>query len=134
MGQQRVLIGDEGPLSTPLVGISLGTISWMTGYMRYGYGGASMNPARCFGIMTMSKVSNWRGSTGMCTMTFWGSHGCQYGIDLMFFRCVILVKKSPQHHAYHMVGSQTYVHVFSIASYTTQYLQDFTRGLTHYCP
>lgn len=42
-----------------LVGLSLGTISWMTGYTRYGYGGASMNPARCFGTFVGSRFPYW---------------------------------------------------------------------------
>lgn len=39
-------------LSPFLVGLTLGSISWVTGYSRYGYGGASMNPARCFGVVS----------------------------------------------------------------------------------
>ena len=34
-----------------LVGGALGTLSFATGFFRYGYGGASMNPARCFGAL-----------------------------------------------------------------------------------
>ena len=42
-----------------LVGLSLGTISWMTGYTRFGYGGTSMNPARCFGAFVGSYFPTW---------------------------------------------------------------------------
>lgn len=42
-------------LSPFLVGMTLGSISWATGYSRYGYGGASMNPARCFGAVSVSE-------------------------------------------------------------------------------
>lgn len=42
-----------------LVGLTLGTISWMTGYSRFGYGGASMNPARCFGTFVGSSFPIW---------------------------------------------------------------------------
>lgn len=46
-------------LSPFLVGLALGTLSWATGYARYGYGGASMNPARCFGVYTGSYFPGW---------------------------------------------------------------------------
>ncbi|CAI6090616.1 unnamed protein product [Clonostachys chloroleuca] len=45
--RQRNIIGPT--LGTFLVGIALGSLSFGTGFTRYGYGGASMNPARCFG-------------------------------------------------------------------------------------
>ena len=46
-------------LSPFLVGMTVGTIGWMTGYTRYGYGGASMNPARCFGVYVGSRFRSW---------------------------------------------------------------------------
>lgn len=46
-------------LSPFLVGMTLGTISWVTGYSRYGYGGASMNPARCFGAVSKLRRYCW---------------------------------------------------------------------------
>lgn len=42
-----------------LVGLSLGVISWMTGYARSGYGGASLNPARCFGAYVGSSFPGY---------------------------------------------------------------------------
>ena len=39
-------------LSPFLVGLSLGTILFVSGYTRYGYGGAGMNPGRCFGAVS----------------------------------------------------------------------------------
>lgn len=48
------------PSLTPfLVGLALGVLSWSTGYARYGYGGASMNPARCFGVFVGSYFPGW---------------------------------------------------------------------------
>lgn len=45
--RQRQAVGPTlGPF---LVGLSLASLSFGTGYARYGYGGASLNPARCFG-------------------------------------------------------------------------------------
>ncbi|EEA23258.1 hypothetical protein TMatcc_002116 [Talaromyces marneffei ATCC 18224] len=40
-----------GPALAPwLVGLALGLLSWGSGYEKPGYAGASMNPARCFGV------------------------------------------------------------------------------------
>lgn len=40
-----------GPALAPwLVGLTLGLLSWGSAYEKPGYAGASMNPARCFGI------------------------------------------------------------------------------------
>jgi glycerol uptake facilitator-like aquaporin len=54
--QQKIIPPALAPF---LVGMSLGTLSWMTGYSRYGYGGASMNPARCFGALVGSHFQSW---------------------------------------------------------------------------
>ncbi|KAH7121601.1 aquaporin-like protein [Dactylonectria macrodidyma] len=49
-----------GPTLAPfLVGLSLGTLSFATAFTRYGYGGASLNPARCFGVFVGSRFPNW---------------------------------------------------------------------------
>jgi glycerol uptake facilitator-like aquaporin len=47
--RQRKLIGPA--LSPFLVGLALATLSFGTAFSRYGYGGASFNPARCFGVL-----------------------------------------------------------------------------------
>ncbi|CAH0046606.1 unnamed protein product [Clonostachys solani] len=45
--RQKNIVGPTlGPF---LVGLALASLSFGTGYTRYGYGGASLNPARCFG-------------------------------------------------------------------------------------
>ena len=54
--QQKVIPAALAPF---LVDMSLGTLSWMTGYERFGYGGASMNPARCFGSFVGSRFPVW---------------------------------------------------------------------------
>lgn len=55
--RQRVTIGPRfGPF---LVGLTLGILSLLSGFARYGYGGASMNPARCFGAFVGSRFGSW---------------------------------------------------------------------------
>ncbi|EED14795.1 aquaporin transporter, putative [Talaromyces stipitatus ATCC 10500] len=45
--QERIF----GPALAPwLVGLTLGLLSWSSSYEKPGYAGASMNPARCFGV------------------------------------------------------------------------------------
>jgi glycerol uptake facilitator-like aquaporin len=45
--RQKQIVGPTlGPF---LIGMTLGSLSFGTGFARYGYGGASLNPARCFG-------------------------------------------------------------------------------------
>jgi glycerol uptake facilitator-like aquaporin len=47
--RQRVVFGPAlGPL---LIGLALGLCTFATGALKPGYTGASMNPARCFGLM-----------------------------------------------------------------------------------
>jgi glycerol uptake facilitator-like aquaporin len=49
-----------GPAMGPfLVGMTLGVLSFGSGFARYGYGGASMNPARCFGTFVGSRFPGW---------------------------------------------------------------------------
>jgi glycerol uptake facilitator-like aquaporin len=45
--RQRLVVGPT--LGPWLVGLALAAVGLATGFARYGYGGASMNPARCFG-------------------------------------------------------------------------------------
>lgn len=55
--RQRKTVGPTlGPF---LVGLALGSMTFGTGYSRYGYGGASMNPARCFGTFVGSSFPGW---------------------------------------------------------------------------
>ena len=55
--RQRQVIGPSlGPF---LVGMALGIISFGTAFTRYGYGGASLNPARCFGAFIGSTFPGW---------------------------------------------------------------------------
>ena len=46
-------------LSPFLVGLSLAALSFGTGFSRYGYGGASMSPARCLGAFVGSSFPSW---------------------------------------------------------------------------
>jgi glycerol uptake facilitator-like aquaporin len=55
--RQRQLIGSA--LSPFLVGMTLGVLSFGTAFTRYGYGGASLNPARCFGAFAGSRFPGW---------------------------------------------------------------------------
>ena len=49
-----------GPTLGPfLVGLTLGVISFGTGFSRTGYGGSSMNPARCTGVFVGSSFPEW---------------------------------------------------------------------------
>ncbi|KAK7415031.1 hypothetical protein QQX98_006169 [Neonectria punicea] len=49
-----------GPTLAPfLVGLTFGTLALSTAYTRYGYGGASLNPARCFGVFVGSGFPTW---------------------------------------------------------------------------
>ena len=55
--RQREAVGPTlGPF---LVGLSLASLSFGTGYTRYGYGGASLNPARCFGTFVGSRFPGY---------------------------------------------------------------------------
>ncbi|KAJ4256167.1 hypothetical protein NW762_009244 [Fusarium torreyae] len=49
-----------GPALAPfLVGLSVGTLTLASGFTRYGYGGASLNPARCMGVYVGSRFPGW---------------------------------------------------------------------------
>ncbi|KAF2165572.1 hypothetical protein M409DRAFT_66994 [Zasmidium cellare ATCC 36951] len=54
--QQKII---PPALSPFLVGLVLGVLSWAFGYSVYGYGGASMSPARCFGSFVGSHFPGW---------------------------------------------------------------------------
>lgn len=54
--QKATIAPGLGPF---LIGLALGVISLMTGFTRYGYGGASMNPARCFGAFLGGRFGSW---------------------------------------------------------------------------
>jgi len=55
--RQRELIGPSLPPF--LVGLTLGVMTFGTAFTRYGYGGASFNPARCFGTFIGSRFPGW---------------------------------------------------------------------------
>lgn len=49
-----------GPTLGPfMVGLSLASLSFATGFVRFGYGGASLNPARCLGAYTGSRFPSY---------------------------------------------------------------------------
>lgn len=55
--RQKQTIGPSlGPF---LVGMVLGVVGFGSGFTRYGYGGAGMNPARCFGAFVGSRFPGW---------------------------------------------------------------------------
>ncbi|RFN47636.1 aquaporin pip-type [Fusarium flagelliforme] len=54
--QAKVIGPSLGPF---LVGLSVGTMSFATGFTRYGYGGAGLNPARCMGVFVGSRFPGW---------------------------------------------------------------------------
>jgi glycerol uptake facilitator-like aquaporin len=49
-----------GPVLGPvLIGLTLGLCTFVTGALKLGYTGASMNPARCFGLMSAQGRWDW---------------------------------------------------------------------------
>ena len=74
--RQRVVVGPTlGPF---LVGLSLAGISFGTGYTRFGYGGASLNPARCFGSFVGGRFPGYHSSyLPWCRSLWWNVH-CKY--------------------------------------------------------
>lgn len=46
-------------LAPALVGLALGSLSFGMSWARPGYGGPSMNPARCFGVYVGSRFPGW---------------------------------------------------------------------------
>lgn len=55
--RQRETIGPTlGPF---MVGVSVASLSFGTGFVRYGYGGAGLNPARCFGSYVGSRFPDF---------------------------------------------------------------------------
>ncbi|KAH7117755.1 MIP transporter [Dendryphion nanum] len=55
--RQRQVFGPA--LSPILVGITLGLCTWASGIVRVGYSGASLNPARCLGLMAPGENFNY---------------------------------------------------------------------------
>jgi len=55
--RQSKVIGPS--LSPVLIGLVFGALSIATGFSRYGYGGTSLNPARCFGAFVGSSFPGW---------------------------------------------------------------------------
>ncbi|PMD22487.1 aquaporin-like protein [Hyaloscypha hepaticicola] len=68
-----------GPAMGPfLVGMTLGVLSFGSAFSRYGYGGASMNPARCFGTFVGSRFPGWHWIHWIADITACIVHGCFY--------------------------------------------------------
>ncbi|KAK9234189.1 aquaporin-like protein [Lipomyces kononenkoae] len=68
-----------GPALGPfLVGLSLGVISFLTGFARAGYAGASMNPARCTGIFVGSGFPTWAWIVWIAPISACIVHGVVY--------------------------------------------------------
>ena len=54
--QKQVIAPSLAPF---LVGLTLAALSFGTAFSRFGFGGASMNPARCFGAAVGSVIPTW---------------------------------------------------------------------------
>jgi glycerol uptake facilitator-like aquaporin len=68
-----------GPALGPfLVGVALGVVSFGTAFTRSGYGGASMNPARCTGIFVGSRFPSWAWIVWVCPISASLLHGFVY--------------------------------------------------------
>ncbi|KAK9463190.1 aquaporin-like protein [Lipomyces oligophaga] len=74
--RQRQLIGPS--LAPFLVGMALGICSFGTAFTRYGYGGASLNPARCFGAFVGSRFPGWHWIHWAADIVACVVHGCFY--------------------------------------------------------
>ncbi|KAF4630254.1 hypothetical protein G7Y89_g7889 [Cudoniella acicularis] len=74
--RQRKVVGPT--LSPFLVGMGLGTITFGTGFTRYGFGGAGMNPARCFGAFVGSRFPSWHWINWVANIAACILHGLVY--------------------------------------------------------
>ncbi|PMD45670.1 aquaporin-like protein [Hyaloscypha variabilis F] len=76
--RQKQVIGPAlGPF---LVGMTLGTLSFGSAFTRFGYGGASMNPARCFGTFVGSRFPGWHWHHWIADIAACIVHGFFYAI------------------------------------------------------
>ena len=70
-----------GPALAPaLVGIALGVLSFGLSFSKPGYGGASMNPARCFGVYVGSRFPYWHWYHWVATIAADITHGLFYQV------------------------------------------------------
>jgi len=76
--RQRQLIGPS--LAPFLVGLALGILSFGTAFTRYGYGGASFNPARCFGAFIGSRFPGWHWHHWVADIVACLVHGAFYHV------------------------------------------------------
>jgi glycerol uptake facilitator-like aquaporin len=74
--RQRQVVGPT--LAPFLVGMALGSITFGTGFARYGYGGASLNPARCFGSYVGSEFPDWHWMHWIADLAACGVHAVFY--------------------------------------------------------
>ncbi|KAE8374005.1 aquaporin-like protein [Aspergillus bertholletiae] len=64
-----------------LVGIVLGVVCWATAFTRPGYIGASLNPARCFGVYVASEFPSYHWVHWVAPLAAAAAHGLVYFID-----------------------------------------------------
>ncbi|KAH6679112.1 putative aquaporin transporter [Halenospora varia] len=71
--RQSKVIGPT--LSRVLIGLTFAALSIGTGFTRYGYGGTSLNPARCFGAFMSSSFPGWHWINWFVRATPWSTLG-----------------------------------------------------------
>ncbi|KAB8216171.1 aquaporin-like protein [Aspergillus novoparasiticus] len=64
-----------------LVGVVLGVVCWATAFTRPGYIGASLNPARCFGVYVASEFPGYHWVHWVAPLAAAVAHGLVYLID-----------------------------------------------------
>lgn len=70
-----------GPgLSPPLVGLSVAAVGYSLGFSHTGYGGASLNPGRCFGVFVGSRFGSWTWVNWVGAILASVSHGIVYAL------------------------------------------------------
>lgn len=68
-----------GPALGPvLVGLAAGSTALSLSFSRYGYGGAGLNPARCFGVFVASRFPGWAWVTWIGPLAASLFHGIIY--------------------------------------------------------
>lgn len=68
------------------MGMTLGVISFGSGFVRYGHGGASLNPARCLGVFVGGRWEGWHWIHWyvvlflLPSITYWVLLGASWGL------------------------------------------------------